>query len=229
MNGSSWKTFTFLSFSAAGTLQNKTPCERMHKNLITSDLFCDFGSNTESFSLVKSPQPFYFFALYWHFAGAGKTSGFKWKVAVSIPLRSSTCFLFFFSGTGQNLHRALKIEKIKHWQMAVTFYTGHVVPCHLTWQPSQKRNRGEITAAVSHFLSPLSAPLAPRHAFAPSIGSTWGESAVLVIMFNLFPTVSPVFLSWIIKAAWSRLLHTSSARAKPSEGTNMRADEEKQQ
>lgn len=138
------------------------------------------------------------------------------------------CF-FFFSGTGQNLHRALKIEKIKHWQMAVTFYTGHVVPCHLTWQPSQKRNRGEITAAVSHFLSPLSAPLAPRHAFAPSIGSTWGESAVLVIMFNLFPTVSPVFLCWIIKAAWSRLLHTSSARAKPSEGTNMRADEEKQQ
>ena len=166
MNGNSWKTFFFFffSFNAAGMLQNKMPCERMHKNLITSDLFCDFGSNTESFLLMKSLQPFYFFTFYWHFAGAGKTSGFKWKVAVSIPLRSSTCFLHFFFGTGQNLYRALKIEKIKHWQMAVTFYTGHVVPCHLTWQPSQKRNRGEITAAVSHFLSPLSASLAPRHA-----------------------------------------------------------------
>lgn len=82
--------------------------------------------------------------------------------------------------------------------MAVTFYTGHFVPYHLTWQSSQKRNRGK-PQLLSHAFSPLavSRSLSDRRYTIHPIHM--GGSTVLVIMFNLFPTVSLVFSAELSK------------------------------
>lgn len=114
-------------------------------------------------------------------------------------------FHVFFS-TGQNLHLVLRDRKIKHWQMVVTFYTGHVELCHLTWQPSQKRNRGE-----SQLLSRAFSPLPPSRSLSdtsyPISPSRTEGSRGLVIMFNLFSTVSLVLSVELSKPFDLFLLH----------------------
>lgn len=82
--------------------------------------------------------------------------------------------------------------------MAVTFYIGHVVPCLLTWQSSQKRNRGE-SQLPSNAFSPLSPSLLLSAMRYPIHPIHMGGSTVLVIMFNLFPTVSLVFSAKLSK------------------------------
>lgn len=109
---------------------------------------------------------------------------YQWEVACSLHSgRILLIFLFFIffqhrSGFLWPAYDKQRNETVG--EKALAFYTGHVVPPHLTWQPSRKRKRGE-----SQLLS---------HPPPPSLVELlrWGE-AVLVIMFNLFSAQPLVF------------------------------------
>lgn len=129
----------------------------------------------------------------WYFTTAKNLLKYKWKA--DFPSRSSYV-------TVHNQQCSLKNIKIKHWQMGATLYTGLAVQCHLTWQPSQNWNRGE-SQLLSRTFSPLSVSCSPTDTHYPIHPSHVAESTILV-MFNLFPSVIPVFLNELSK--WSHVL-----------------------